>query len=97
MRQTSTAIHALPESIDPDVPTVGAIKRAFHELSRTASGSTQGDEGAMLREAHDLLRRLARRDGIDPDAAVRQRRAAIQSQREQLVFASAAALNSSPG
>lgn len=74
-----------------DAPTVGEIKRALHELSHITSGAAQGDAGAMLREAHDLLRRLAHRNGIDPDAAVQQRRAASQSQREQLVLASAAA------
>jgi hypothetical protein len=69
-------------------PTVGAIKRALHQLSRTASGSAQREHGALLREAHDLLRRLALRSGIDPDDAVRRARAAAESQRERVVIAS---------
>jgi hypothetical protein len=69
-------------------PTVGAIKRALHQLSRTDSGSAQREHGALLREAHDLLRRLALRSGIDPDDAVQRARAAAESQRERVVLAS---------
>jgi hypothetical protein len=68
---------------------VGAIKRALHELSRSVSGSAPRDNGATLREAHDLLRKLAKSNGIDPDAALRGRLAAVAALRERLVLASA--------
>jgi hypothetical protein len=70
-------------------PTVGAIKHALHELSRTASGSPQRERAALLREAHDLLRRLALLSGVDPDDALQRARAAAKSQRERMVLASA--------
>ena len=78
-------------------PTVGAIKRALHELSRTASGSAQREHGALLREAHDLLRRLALRSGIDPDDAVQRSRAAAESQRERIVLARASKTGQTAG
>jgi hypothetical protein len=89
--QTSIHDQAPPLPAGADEPTVGAIKRALHELSRSTSGSAQHDGGAILREAHDLLRQLARSNGIDPDAAMQRRRAAARSLREQLVLASATA------
>jgi hypothetical protein len=95
--QTRIPIHALPPLAGSDVPTVGEIKRALHDLLHNTSGAAQNDAGAMLREAHDLLRRLANRNGVDPDAAVQHRRAAIQSQREQLILASAPASNQTSG
>jgi hypothetical protein len=89
-------IHALPASDASDTPTVGAIKRALHELSRTTSGSTQRDSGAVLREAHELLLGLARRNGINPDNAVQRRRAAVKLQRERMVLASVTASDQMP-
>lgn len=92
-----TNIHdQAPPPAGTDEPTVGAIKRALHELSHSTSGSALRDGGAILRETHDLLRQLARRNGIDPDAAMRRRRAAARSLREQLVLASATAPNRTP-
>jgi hypothetical protein len=87
--QANSRIQVLAPSDGAGEPTVGAIKRALHELSRTASGSGQREQGAVLREAHDLLRRLAFRSGIDPDDAVQRSRAAADSQRERIVLASA--------
>jgi hypothetical protein len=81
--EANIRIHALPPADGSDEPTAGAIKRTLHELSR--------DNGAILREAYDLLRQLARRNGIDPDDALQRRRAAVQSQRERMVLANAAA------
>jgi hypothetical protein len=69
-------------------PTVGEIKRALHALARSTANLPPSDAPASLREAHDLLRQLARSNGIDPDDAVQQRRAAAKSLREQLVRAS---------
>ena len=89
MGEANNRIHALPPSDGSDEPTVGAIKRALHELSRTTSGSAQRENDAILREAHNLLRQLALFNGIDPDDAVQRRRAAVKSQRERLVLAGA--------
>lgn len=83
--QARSRIHVLAPSDGSGEPTVGAIKRALHEF---ASGSAQREQGALLREAHDLLRRLALRSGIDPDDAVQRSRAAAESQRERIVLAS---------
>ena len=88
MGQVKNRIRALPPQSGPDEPTLGAIKRALHELSRTTPGSTRRDTGAVLREAHDQLRRLALRDGIDPDDAMRLRLAEVQVLRERLVLVS---------
>jgi hypothetical protein len=76
--QSKLRIPAFSPSGSSDEPTVGAIKRALHELSRTTSGSA-------LHEAYDLLRQLALRSGINPDDAAQQSRAAVQSQRERLI------------
>jgi hypothetical protein len=65
---------------DQDEPTLGAIKRALHDLSCT--------DRTGLREAHELLRQLAGRNGIDLDEAVQSRRAIVKLQRERLVCAS---------
>jgi hypothetical protein len=73
-------MHALPPAANPDEPTLGAIKQALHELSCA--------NGASLRDAHELLRQLARGNGIDPDDALQRRRATVQLQRERLVRAS---------
>jgi hypothetical protein len=72
-------------------PTVGEIKRALHELSSATCGSAQHDGGESLREAHDLLRQLALRNGIDPDDALRRSLAAVASLRERLALATATA------
>jgi hypothetical protein len=72
-----------------DRPTVGAIKRALHELARRAPSSVQHDSASSLREAHDHLRRLALRNGIDPDDAVRQSLAAVALLRERMISAGA--------
>ncbi|MCC6632740.1 MAG: hypothetical protein IT482_11805 [Gammaproteobacteria bacterium] len=90
MVQAEKPVHALPPVSRADEPTLGAIKRALHELSRAPSGSSQQDSGAMLREAHDLLRSLARSQGIDPDVAVRNRLAEVALLRERMVLASIA-------
>jgi hypothetical protein len=88
--EADSRIRLMPPADGPEEPTVGAIKRALHELSRATSGSARHDHGAILREAHDLLRGLARHSGIDPDDVVQRRLAAIQSQRERMVLVSAA-------
>jgi hypothetical protein len=90
-RETNHRIHVLPTADGVDEPTLGVIKRALHELSRTTSGSVQRGNGANLREAHDLLLKLARRNGIDPDDAVQRRRAAVKAQRERMVLVNATA------
>jgi hypothetical protein len=89
MRQANNQVSALPPRTGPDHPTVGAIKRALHELSRKASGSTPRDIGAGLREAHDQLRQLALRNGIDPDNAVRQSLTAVALLRDRMISAGA--------
>lgn len=91
MGQARNRIHALSPAAGSDEPTVGAIKRALHELSRTTPDSAQNDNGAVLREAHDQLRQLARRNGIDPDDAVRRRLAEVESLRARMALASATA------
>jgi hypothetical protein len=82
MGRTGFPVHAVPTSAGTDDPTLGDIKRALHELSRT--------DTAGLREAHDLLRQLARRSGIDPDLAMQGRRALVNLQRARMARASAA-------
>lgn len=89
MGQVKNRLHALPSLASPEEPTLGAIKHALHELSRATPGSTKNDSGSVLREAHDKLRRLAIRNGIDPDDAVRLRLAQVQLLRERMVLASA--------
>jgi hypothetical protein len=86
--QAGKRVQVLAPGSRADEPTVGAIKRALHDLSCAPPGSSQQDSGAMLREAHDLLRRLAHSNGIDPDDAVRSRLAAVASLRERMVLAS---------
>lgn len=77
-------MHALPDSDAPDVPTVGTIKRALHDLTRSAAAPGDDDGGAALREANDLLRQYARRHGIDPDEALRRSLAAVKLLRDRL-------------
>jgi cobalamin biosynthesis protein CobD/CbiB len=91
VRNANASLHVLQPLVGSEAPTLGTIKRALHELSRTASGSAQGSVAADLREAHALLRRLAHRNGINPDDALQLRRAAVESQREHLVRASISA------
>jgi hypothetical protein len=91
VREANSRIHVVLPSDGSDEPTVGAIKRALHKLPRTTSGSAQRENGANLREAYELLRQLAHRNGIDPDAAVQRRRAALKSQGERMVLAGATA------
>jgi hypothetical protein len=81
----------LPPSTGSAEPTVGSIKHALYELSHTTSGSAPRENGAVLREAYELLRTLALRDGIDPDDAVQARRATAQAQRRRMVLASGTA------
>lgn len=71
-------------------PTLGEIKRALHGLSRGTRGSSGGG-AELLREAHEMLRQLARRSGIDPDKAVEGSRAAAQARRDRMAVASARA------
>lgn len=91
MGQVNKLMHALPSLEASDAPTLGAIKRALHALMPCAAASSQRDASAALREAHDLLRQLALRNGIDPDIAVHRSRAAVESQRERMSLAGAAA------
>jgi hypothetical protein len=88
--QANSRMRLLAPPDGPGEPTTGSIKRAMHDLSRTLSGSVQRDAGAPLREAYDLLRRLALRNGIDPDDAMQRSRAAVESQRDRMVLASTA-------
>jgi hypothetical protein len=87
--EANSRIQVMQPSDGSDAPTIGAIKRALHELSRT-TGSAQRNSGAILREAHALLMGLARRNGIDPDIAVNKRLAAVESQRRRMVLVSPA-------
>jgi hypothetical protein len=91
VENSNTNIRALPPLTGFEEPTLGAIKRALHELSRAPASSAQGGTGANLREAHAFLRLLARRQGINPDDAVQRSRVAVESQRKRLVQVSAAA------
>lgn len=97
MGQFNSRIQGLPPAGGSDEPTLGSIKRALHDLSRTAADPAHRDSGAALREANDLLRRLALDNGIDPDNAVRQRLAAVALLRERMVLASAATSAHKPG
>lgn len=89
MGQAKNQVHALPPLAETEEPTLGAIKRAMHELSRATSGSAQRDRGAVLREVHDQLRRLALRSGVDADDALRLRLAEVELLRERMVLVSA--------
>jgi len=89
--QADNLLHAPPSLAASDTPTIGAIKRALHALTPGAATSTQRDAGSALREAHDLLRQLARRNGVDPDIAVHRSRAAVEAQRDRMAVVGAAA------
>jgi hypothetical protein len=89
--QVNNLMRALPPLAASETPTLGAIKRALHALMPGAATSTQRDAGAALREAHDLLRQFAHRNGIDPDIAVQRSRAAVEAQRERMAVAGSAA------
>jgi hypothetical protein len=86
--QAKNRIHVVPLMAGTEEPTLGAIKRALHELSRAAHGSALRDKGAALREAHEQLCRLALRSGIDPDDAMRLRLAEVELLRERMVLVS---------
>ena len=88
--QGGNRLHALPSTDSADKPTVGAIKRALHDLSCADAVLAQRDHGAMLREAYDQLRQLARSNDIDPDAAIRGRLAAVALLRERMALAGVA-------
>ena len=91
MGQGNDPIQALPITQGGDEPTLGAIKRALHDLSRNPARSGRRDNGAALREAHELLRSLALRNGIGPEHAVRQQLAAVELLRQRMVLAGAGA------
>jgi hypothetical protein len=86
--QFSDHLHALPPAGGSEEPSLGTIKRAIHELSCATTGPARRDSGAMLREANDLLRRLARRNGIDPDGAVQRSLEGVKALRERMLLAS---------
>jgi hypothetical protein len=88
VRQFSDQLHALPPSGGSEEPSLGTIKRAIHELSGAKKGPARRDSGAMLREANDQLRRLARRNGIDPDGALQRSLEAVKALRERMLLAS---------
>lgn len=87
--QTDSAIHALPLSAGADEPSVGTIKRALHDLSPASAGVATRDYAEVLREVHALVCRLARINGVDPDAALQRRCEAAQLQRDRMVLVSA--------
>lgn len=87
--QGRARVHALPPADAAETPTAGAIKRALHDLSCADSIPAQRDTAAMLREAYELLRQLARSNDIDPDAAIRGRLAAVALLRERMALAGA--------
>ncbi|MFO1502330.1 MAG: hypothetical protein U1F39_00770 [Steroidobacteraceae bacterium] len=95
MSDTDNAVHALPSPTMADEPTVGAIKRALHDLSPAAMGVAKRDYAEVLREVHALVCRLARINGIDPDAALQRRREAAKSRRDSMVLSSPAAADPS--
>ncbi len=74
-----------------DEPTLGDIKRALHDLSRGAHGTSSNDTAAILREINELVRRVALLGGIDPDQALRRSRESLQSRRERMATSAAAA------
>jgi hypothetical protein len=75
-------MHALPLPADPVEPSVGEIKRALHGLSDATAGFGSRDYAAVLRQVNELVRRYARLNGVDPDAAVLRRRDVVQAQRD---------------
>jgi hypothetical protein len=77
-------MHALPLPADSVEPTVGEIKRALHGLPDAATGFGSSDYAAVLRQVNELVRRCARLNGVDPDAAIKRRRGAVQAQREHM-------------
>lgn len=89
-------LQAVPTATSSTEPTVGEIKRALHHLSCATGPASQRDTAAILREIHELVRRLALVDGVDPDQALQRRRDAARLQRESLVLASAAAPGPAP-
>jgi hypothetical protein len=84
-------IHVLPLPAGALEPSVGEIKRALHDLSDATTGFGSRDYAAVLRQVNDLVRRCARLNGVDPDAAVQRRRDAVQAQRERMLGGAPAA------
>ena len=70
-------------------PTLGAVKTALHQFSRSQGDAVPGTSGANLRAAYELLRAQALRSGVDPDQALQQRRAAGEMRRLRVVRTSA--------
>jgi hypothetical protein len=82
--QAKTRVLAVPPAAPADEPTLAEIKRALHDMPRSGAGAPGRDYAEVLREVHELVRRLARVNGVDPDDAVQRRRDAIQAQRESM-------------
>ena len=78
-------MHVLPLPAGPVEPSVGDIKRALHDLSDATAGVGSRDHAVMLHQVNELIRRCARLNGVDPDAAVQRRREAVQAQRERML------------
>jgi len=84
-------MHVLPLPAGSAEPSVGSIKRALHDLSDATTGVGSRDYAVVLRQVNELIRRCARLNGVDPDAAVQRQRDAIQVQRELMLGGTAAA------
>ena len=78
-------MHVLPLPAGSPEPSVGDIKRALHDLSDTATSIGSRDYAVVLRQVNEVIRRCARLNGVDPDAAVQRRRDALQAQRERML------------
>ena len=66
-------------------PTLGTVKTALHQFSRSQGNAVHGTSGANLRAAYELLLAQARRSGVDPDQALQRRRAAGETRRLRVV------------
>ena len=70
-------------------PTLGKVKTALHQFSRSQGDAVPGTSGANLRAAYELLLAQALRSGVDPDQALQRRRAAGEIRRLRVVRTSA--------
>ena len=94
MRQIQLRLMPMPAGTD--VPSVGEIKCALHELSGAAAGAAPRDHAAILRQVNELVRRCALSNGVDPDAVVQRRRDIVHAQRERMLGGTASTPDPAP-
>jgi len=96
LRMRQIQLRLMPMPAGTDVPSVGEIKCALHELSGAAAGAAPRDHAAILRQVNELVRRCALSNGVDPDAVVQRRRDIVHAQRERMLGGTASTPDPAP-